>query len=245
MVRAIRPAASVIAATIFLLVSSTSLVAQQSGVSALSDWFGQSRERSAYRVIEPELAQIFRTAESLSLPSSLLINHLNLGAARRLPPAVLVRGMKEELARLRTAAEIVSDVAASPSGGRFVATSSRPELLNAVSIYSSGGLSRSLLLDLMTKGAASGRTADETFHACAVLLAVGRVRHFSDEELLALGASLLTSSVAPSGYAAVGSFIVRSIATGRGGDTVLIKVEQILNRGGGLPQMELELGRRR
>lgn len=240
-----RTTACTVAVTILLLLWAGPLFAEQTGEAALSQWFTQSRHRSAYLSVEPELAQIFRTADSLSLPHSILINRLNLGSARRLPPGILIRGMREELSRLRTAAQILTEVGGSPAGLRLLSSSTRPELFNAVSIYLSGGLSEKLLVQLMGEGARNDRTADETFRACAVLLAVEGVGHFSESELEGLGSSLLASSIAPSGYAAVGSFVIRSVATGRGGSSILAKVEQILNQGGGLPQMELELGRRR
>ena len=240
-----RTTACTVAATALLLLCVRPLFAQQTGVEALSKWYGQSRGRNVYLSAEPELAQIFQSADSLSLPYSILINRLNLGSARRLAPDELVRGMREELSRLKAAAQILTDVGSTSSGRRILSSSTRPELLNAVSIYLSGGLSRDLLVRLIGEGARSGRTADEAFRACAVLLAVDRVGHFPDAQLLTFGAALLGSSIAPSGYSAVGSFVVRSIATGRGGTLVLAKVEQILNQGGGLPQMELELGRRR
>lgn len=208
-------------------------------------WLNASESHRTYRSVEDGLIAVFREADAHSIPQSLLIDRLNLGAARRLPPKRLVEGMRGELRRLMEAGEVVARVEGSPAGHSLLESSRKTDLLNAVSIYLSGGLSQDLIFSLLTDSAQSGRTVDEVFQACAVLLQLDRVGKFSQEELLRLGNSLVASSVAPAGYAAIGSFIVRTYLAGREGSGLLAAAGQILRQGGGLPQMELELGRRR
>lgn len=230
---------------IFLMFCAGFVYGQADGVAALQRWFSSAPDHSAYHSVEDELVQVFRQADDHSLPPSLLIERLNLGVARRLPPELLVRGMREELARLRSAQAIVSQVSVSHAGHSFVARSTRTNLLNTVSIYLSGGLSQAFLSTFLVDSAASGKSPDDIFRACAVLLRLQLTGEFSREELLAFGRALVNSSVAPAAYTAVGSFVVRLAATGRGGSGLLPAVSRVLHQGGGLPQMELELGRRR
>lgn len=221
------------------------LLAQHDGEAALSRWFSESRSHAVYLSVKQELAAVFRDADSLSLPSALLISRLNLGAARGLRPAVLAAGMREELARLKVALEVIDRVSRNESGKSFLREAKRAELLNTISIYLGGGLSSSLLTSFLTASAESGRPLDDVFRACVVILKVERLGDFTEQELLSFGVSLVNSAIRPSGYAAVGSFIARAFASGRGGSSLLAVVAQILRQGGGLPQMELELGRRR
>jgi len=153
--------------------------------------------------------------------------------------------MQEELSRLQAAAGIIERAERSLDGRRLLASLDRKDLFNAISIYLSGGLTAHLIEEFLTDSSRSGRSADRVLRAFAVLLTVDRVGHFTDEELLDFGTALVGSAVAPSSYPAVGSFLVRASATGRGGSGMLRSASQILRQGGGLPQMELELGRRR
>jgi len=221
------------------------VLAQQEGELSLSRWFSESQSAPAYRLIEQDLYAIFRAADASSIPPSLLINRLNLAAARKLPPATVVAGMRQELARLRSGSEILDRVAASAGGMLQVTASRRTELLNTVSIYLGGGLSVDFLDSILSGAATSGRPIDDAFQACSVVLEVKRVGGFTDAELLTFGSALVKSRISPSGYGTIGSFIVRSSAADRERAGLLASVSRILRRGGGLPQMELELGRRR
>lgn len=222
-----------------------SVCADSPGVESLHQWFAQSPDHATYRSIEGGLLSVFREADGLSLPSSLLIGRLNLGAARRLAPAELLEGMRSELRRLRTASEVISRCERTPRGRLLLDGADHTNLVNTVSIYLSGGLSSNLLVAFLTETAPPPRTLDDLFRACAVLLKISLSGSFSEDELLRFGSALVNSSVTPAGYAAIGSFIVRASAGGRGGSGLLLSAEQILRHGGGLPQMELEIERRR
>ena len=221
------------------------MLAQQEGELSLSRWFNESPSASAYRPIEQDLYAIFRAADASSIPPSLLINRLNLASARRLPSAAVVTGMRQELARLRTASEILRRIDHSAGGLKQASAPRRTELLNTVSIYLSGGLSVDFLDSLLSGAANTGRPVDDAFQACSAVLEVKRVGDFTDAELLAFGSALLISKISPSGYGTIGAFIVRSSAAGHDRAGLLASVSRILRGGGGLPQMELELGRRR
>ncbi len=228
-----------------ILSNSGLLCAQQSSSDALQRWMASSGSHASYKGVEKELSTLFAQAEMLSLPTELLIRRLNLAVARRLPPEVVVSGIREEVSRLHTSAELLSRLQESREGRQLVSGVRRADFLGALSIYLSGGLSESLLLDLLDRAATLGKSADDAFRVCAVVLQVEKLNEFDQAVVSEFGLSLLSSKVDPSGYGAVGSFIARAAATKRGGDSLLREVSRILRQGGGLPQMELELGRRR
>lgn len=221
------------------------VAADQSGSEALSSWFNESKGRAIYRTVEDDLAAIFRDANATAIPQSLLLDRMNLAAARRLPPQRLVQGMHGELERLQTADEVISVVSQTASGRALLGPLGKAELLNTLSIYLSGGFSKEFLVSFLQDTASSGRPADEVFRACAVLLQLERVGSFTEAELASFGIALVTSSVAPTGYSAIGSFLVRAYLIGSRRTEILPVAVRILRQGGGLPQMELEFGRRR
>ena len=228
-----------------ILINSGLVCAQQTGPDALRRWVSSSRSHAAYEGVEKELGSLFAEADSFSLPTDLLLRRLNLAAARKLPPNVVVAGIREEVSRLRASAQIVSHLKESRDGLQMISGLRPTDLLGTLSIYLSGGLTDSFLLELLDRAASSGKSADDAFRVCAVVLQVEKLDEFDQAVVSEFGLALLLSRVDPSGYGAVGSFVARSTATNRGGDSLLREVSRILRQGGGLPQMELELGRRR
>lgn len=219
--------------------------AQQAVSGALSRWFSESEAHAAYRSIEPELVVIFNTAVARSLPTSLLINRMNLGAARRLSSDDLLSGIRREVALLQEGVDLLDRLESEGLSARTINGVGREELLNTLSIYMRGGLSADFLAELLDRAVSSGRTLDTVFQVCAVVLNVKRAGHFEDTDLVEFATSLLSGAISPAGYGAVGSFIVRAASSGHDPGGIVRSVSRILRQGGGLPQMELEIGRRR
>ncbi|HUX21759.1 MAG TPA: hypothetical protein VMW69_11010, partial [Spirochaetia bacterium] len=121
----------------------------------------------------------------------------------------------------------------------------RAELLNTLSIYMRGGLSADFLKQVVERAVSSGLPLDTAFQACAVVLKVQRSGNFETADLLNFANSLMAGGIGPEGYGAVGSFVLRAASSGHDHGEILRDVSRILRQGGGLPQMELEIGRRR
>ncbi len=206
---------------------------------ALSVWFQTQQQAKRYEGIKDELGAMLSQAGKAGIPITLLIEKMNQGASKQVLPESLLKAMDEELARLISARNLIEE-----SGIMTKNHQEYQQTLKFLSVSFRSGLEYATLNTLFAIAAAEKRPLKDTLALCSVLIKIASIQRLKQDDYLLLGKALVTSRFPESAYDSIASFFLKANASGiKGSDTILF-MAGVIEKGGGLIQMEQELARR-
>ncbi len=227
-------------AAVFFLLPLFSLFPQESfSRDHLDRWFDKP-EAQSYRRIRSQIYDLFETALEDELPASILFDKLLQGAARNADPEMLLSALQAALQRTRKADNII---------GQWTGKTEDPDLLltarkNLV-LYLQAGLDAEGLKKLSDTTLGEGRDLSDLFTAAEIIIQLRDIIGLEAEKSFQFAFLLLQSGLAEESWTVLPSVFLRA-ATWRipPGETYAV-ISEALRSGGGLLQIERELGRRK
>lgn len=226
---------------LFFTLSIVSAFGQETkGDVGIGSWFNNSRQAKPYNDIKEPILSLFARSEQRGVPSSLLLDKLKEGAAKRIPEQRLLAALSQELDRLTRAQQIIESTGYEVD----VEGTEYKEHLKLIVIMIRGGLSEIHIQNVLEFAEHIHKPLTAGIAACEALLQLNQIATLQEEQLLDVGKALLDSSLPTSGYASVTSIFIKARALKiRDKETVAI-LQRVLDQGGGLIQLEREINRR-
>lgn len=157
---------------------------------------------------------------------------LREGAAKRVPGSRLVSALREELQRLTFAEDALSETNLLPRNSEQLR-----DTLRQVSVYQAAGVDRATISSTLKR-------TEDLERALAALSAVAGVlsiQSVDQQQSTRLAVALLDSELTPATFASIPSTFLRGTAIGLPATTVVMIIIDVLERGGGLIQIDREL----
>lgn len=206
----------------------------------LLQWFDAAPEAERYREIKPDLLALFREADETGIPADLLLGKVKEGAAKRVPPSRLLRAIRLEKERFQTGLEIITNAGYSPAEKREKLS----PYLKLLGIILREGTAKTFLEELLHDAWTKGLNLAQGISSCGAVFQVQKITSLPEEDLLRLGKALFESSLPPSGYDSLPSVFLKGRVNRISERDILEIALRIFENGGGLIQLERELGRR-
>ena len=201
--------------------------------------FSQKQRQSEYGKVYNPLLSVFLELEQQGLPTEILVDKLKEGLSKKVSPARLLTGIKNEALRIKQTSVLINKV-------QFVFKdeSEKKELYRNMSLFLLGGLSQDML-ESMLQGVRSKEQAVQVFQSLGTtILKLKTITGLSSSEFLSLSQVLLNSALKFPSYPMITSLFVQAKYRRMSDQEILSLVVNILNRGGGILQIEEELSRR-
>ena len=168
-----------------------------------------------------------------------ILERLNLGSARKASPSSLVDAVSRDIERYAGFIETLETSGFLPADSQRETT-----LLRGMNAFALGGIPEETITRLFETAGAAGGDADAVLSAGTTLLKVRRYSPAGQEDLSSIGAALLSSGLPPSAYDSLATFFVKAAAGGILPAEASAIFIGVLERGGGIIQLEQELARR-
>jgi hypothetical protein len=221
------------------LVALSAIADQGKAEKELSSWIRKNPQGQQYEKAEPQLGRIMGDAEEEEIPPEILMNKVKEGASKKVGQEALITALEQELARLRIAQRILQS-----TGAEIPSEKAYHSALQDMSLVLLNGLSKEILEALIREAQKEELGIDAAIQAGKSLMIIASLEEIPNEKLMQLGSALLASDFPPKGYGSVASlFIKANVNKVRSGE-LIDQVIRILNEGGGLIQLEREIGSR-
>ena len=233
---------------------------QDSVQQALDAWFAGRPESAAYNSIKNELYTLFSRAYTLTIPLTILFERLQEGASKRIPAQKLLKALEEEVERLYKILVMINEIDSlsllqgEVSFFTSLGTESGPgekgdeeihtNLIHQLSIFNRSGISVRSMSSLFSLALETEKSKGAMFLVLHGLIKIPGLGNLDDEETTDLGTALLKSTLSPESYGTISSIYVKGRTYQLNYSTITEIVIDVLNRGGGLVQIEQEIIRR-
>ena len=215
----------------FVLVALTLTAPMLSFASPASDELQKllsSGSARRYVSMTQALTSIIAISDAENLPSMVLVDRFREGAAKSAPADALVAAGQLELDRLRVVARLLRE-----SGNVSLREPAR--VYGTLSLCLRAGLDQGSLAQLIHASGVGG--IDRAVGVCETLLKLTGITTLNEGELARLGKALLNSRVPLSGYGALVGVFAKARGARLDDGTTLDLVVSVLERGGGLLQV--------
>jgi hypothetical protein len=231
----------------------------------LETWFQNNPQAEKYRDIEQQLLRILSDSQQLSIPTELLIEKLQEGLSKGVPPSLLVRALSDEVERLSDIVVMINDIDSKSeeikgkpyfdtgtAEGEYIITPeedefcliTRSDIIKQLSLFQRSGLPLKSIGSILDYARTLEKSKDIAFLSLSALMKIPGVTGLSEKELAALGEALIQSKLSPSSYSTLASIFLKGRIYQMSYSTISSIVIDILKRGGGLIQIEQEITRR-
>jgi hypothetical protein len=205
----------------------------------LSNWIRKNPQGQQYERAEQQLGRIMGDAENEDIPPEILMNKVKEGASKKVAQETLVTALEHELERLRTARRILQS-----TGMEITSEKAYQNALKEMSLILLNGLSEEMVEALIREAQREGMGIEAALQAGKSLMIIASLEEIPDEKLMQLGSALLASDFPPKGYGSVASiFLKANVNKVRSGE-LIDQIIRIIKDGGGLIQLEREIGGR-
>jgi hypothetical protein len=207
--------------------------------SRVDDVFAQDQVREDYGSVYIPIKSVFSELEQLGLPTQILLDKLKEGVAKKVTPQNLLNGIINEAGRIKQAASLLQKT-------RFPLEneSQKIELYNNISLFLLGGFQERLVELLLSETRSESEPADVFRFLGTTLLKLKTIAALNEEQLSELSLALLHSSLNYTSYPIIVSLFVKAKFRRVSDEEMYTLVVNILRSGGGVLQIEEELGRR-
>jgi hypothetical protein len=207
--------------------------------SRIDDLFNQEQVQADYGRVYAPLKAIFSDLEQLGLPVEILLDKLQEGLAKKVTPQNLLNGIKNEAQRIKQAASLLKKTLFP-----YDNESQKMELYTNISLFLLGGFQEPLVESLLA-GARAEKEPLKVFQFLGTtLLKLKTITALDEEELTELSRVLLHSTLNYTSYPIITSLFVKAKFRRVSDQEMFSLVVNILRSGGGILQIEEELGRR-
>lgn len=206
----------------------------------LEQWFDTSSAAGRYTDTKDELIELFTRVETTEVPGELLLERLKEGAAKRVPPQRLLSVLRQDFERLERVDRVIEAAGYTHARG----STSYKQNLKLLSIVLRGGVSESVVENVLQEAHTHEKSLEVALAACDALFQVTQIGDLTDNELIQLGTTLLTSSLPSSSYSSIASLFLKGRVNRLDDSDILEIVIRVLENNGGLIQLEREIQRR-
>jgi hypothetical protein len=207
--------------------------------SRVDDLFGQNQVQAEYGSVYAPIKDVFSELEKLGLPAEILLDKLKEGLAKKVTPLNLLNGIKNEAGRIKQAAFLLKK-----TRFPYENESQKIELYNNISLFLLGGFQEQLVERLLSEVRAENEPIEVFRFLGTALLKLKTITVLDEDELSELSLVLLHSTLNYTSYPIITSLFVKAKFRRVSDEEMFSLVVNILRNGGGILQIEEELGRR-
>lgn len=196
-------------------------------------WLNTQDRTTRYQEIRAAFVEVLETAESLHVPHTLIVELANEGAVKSVRANVLIRALKAELDRLDRARRSLMAADALPDD-----TAQLQVALKTMSLAIQSGIDA----DLLSKVVAAAEELDRAVTVIAALSEIVGYTRIHQTDLEALGIALVESTMDRDGVSSIPSVFLKGALAGMSASEITRLVRRVLESGGGIIQIDRELG---
>lgn len=227
----------------FLLLILSPFSFSQEAVSTSAEvksWF-ESKSAKAYMPYKDEILDLFLSAENKDLPGEILQDKLHHGAAKHVPPKILLEALRKTFRRMESAREILfpwkEELDNKPE--------KRERGIKNLVIYLSSGLQKNHLLSFSKTTKKADRELKDLYSISELSLELMHLTNLSEGKIANFSQEVLTSSLSRESWTVISSLFLKAKAWNISSEDTLELFNNILENGGGVLQMDREIQRRR
>lgn len=227
--------------SVLLLLISVSLVWAENvwEKKDLLKWLDKETTPTQYKDFESDFFDLFTRNVTSPVVPDLLMERLYEGGAKRVPAERLLDGLSKEKERLQRVVRIVAGI-----GYTELSIDNLKPHVKALSIALRGDLTFSLVEEILEESFKNEYSLTVGVSACTTLFQISRITFLTEKDFLKLGNALLNSSLPASGYSSLTSVFIKGRGSRLKDSDIMDIIVRILERGGGLVQIEREISRR-
>jgi hypothetical protein len=245
---------------ICILLCSSHLFCEQDDITALDQWFKEQPGTASYLSLKEDLSILFSEAQARNLPLSLLYERLQEGISKHVPPQRLLKALEFEVEQLSRIVEMMKEVDALCFSRRefyfFIKEGMQWDLLgrredtpvvdliHQLSLFNRSGILIKSMSNLFTCAIENEKSINTMLSVLHGLIKIPGLDNLKQRETVDLGKALIKSALSPDSYGTLSSIFVKGRVYHLTYSTISDIVLKVLNRGGGIVQIEQEIIRR-
>jgi hypothetical protein len=249
---------------IYLLLWFSHLFCEHVDIPDLDQWFKEQPDAASYLSIKEDLSFLFSEARARNLPLSLLYERLREGISKHVPPQRLLKALEFDVEQLSRIVEMMKVVDALSFSRReihfFIKEGIQWDVLNReqntpvfdlihqLSLLNRSGISIESMSNLFTCAIENEKSINTMLPVLHSLIKIPGLDNLKERETVDLGKALIKSALSPDSYGTLSSIFVKGRIYHLNYSTISDIVVKVLNRGGGIVQIEQEIiqrGRKR
>jgi len=201
--------------------------------------FFKELNNQEYKSLYYQIRSIFSELEKKGLPGNSLLDKLNEGMAKGIPPPQLLKAIILEAQRINKAGQLLEK-----NQFPILNKKDNEELYKSISLFLLGGLSEEFLSVLLFLVKSKEESVRIFSSLCSTILNIKSITNLKEEALLTLAKILLQSELNSNSYSMLSSLFIKAKLRRMSDQEMLTLVLNILSGGGGILQIEEELSRR-